>query len=125
MFQPTALRRARSGVFLRIGSYLSSSVGGVGDGPIFTQAEGTALDTRVERSYDLTIHGDSYELRTGGILVLSGALRDYSSFGSVYTTPSFIFLGDNTTSASATTRIRVVSAQLLDYQIVLPLVVKG
>ncbi len=98
--------------------------GGLGDGPIFTQAEGVNLDTSIERNYTLNIHGNSYTLSADGTIVLSGVLRDYSSFGLVYTTPNFIFLGDDTTSASATIRIRTLSMALNDYQIALPLVTK-
>lgn len=54
-------------------------------------------------TYDLTIHGDRYVLATAGQSLLAGDVRDYTSasgFGtSAYRTGSFLFLGDNTTSA--------------------------
>jgi hypothetical protein len=54
-------------------------------------------------TYDLTIHGDRYVLATAGQSLLAGNVRDYTSasgFGtSAYRTGSFLFLGDNTTSA--------------------------
>jgi hypothetical protein len=96
--------------------------GGSGDGPIFTQAEGAALDTTTERIYELFVHGDIYQLREGSSIVLSGALRNYSAFGSVYTTPNFMFLGDNTTSASATVRIVRASIEVVPYQVYLPFI---
>jgi hypothetical protein len=75
------------------------------DAPIFTQAEGRAWDTTRASRYDLAIAGDAYRLYSDGAEVLSGAIRDYSSFGSPYTIANLIFAGDNTTSASGRVRI--------------------
>ncbi len=69
-------------------------------------------------SYSLSILGDNYALYSGTTLILAGALRDYSGNPRPplvppqywpYTTPSFIFLGDDTTSASAKIALSVVS----------------
>ena len=72
------------------------------DNPLFTHAEGAAFDTtQGVVHYQLAVLGDSYELFAGSSLLLGGSLRDYSSFGKPYTYQSFLFLGDDTTSANA------------------------
>lgn len=79
-------------------------------GPDFTHAEEALLDTTVTpRLYGLRILGDSYALYADGALALSGPLRDYSSFGLPYDRPSFVFFGDNTTSANARSEFRLVT----------------
>lgn len=76
------------------------------DSPLFTQGEGAALDTTAALvRYDLTILGANYSLAANGAPLLSGALRDYSSFGVPYSVPSYFFLGDDTSSASAKVQI--------------------
>jgi hypothetical protein len=69
-------------------------------GPTFTHAEGVAYDTTSAfKTYDLTIAGSNYSLSANGSTILSGALRNYSSFGFPYTTTNWLFVGDDTTSA--------------------------
>lgn len=72
---------------------------------LFTQAEGGAFDTQSARiGYVLTVQGDGYTLSGNGTPILSGKLRDYSAFvgpTDPYETPNLIFLGDDTSSASA------------------------
>ncbi|NJM07588.1 hypothetical protein HC891_17470 [Candidatus Gracilibacteria bacterium] len=75
--------------------------------PAFVRDEGVALDTTTLRTYELTIQGDSYTLRSGST-VLSGPLRDYSAFGEPYNVPDFMFLGDDKTSAAAKIRLTAV-----------------
>lgn len=77
---------------------------------LFTHAEGAAWDTTSAlTSYDLRIRGESYALFSAGRPVLGGRLRDYRAFGQFpYTSRNFLFIGDDTTSASAT----VVLSQL-------------
>ena len=89
-------------------------------GRIFAQNDGTAgLFTAGENQtdpaavgavfdynrWDLNIKGNGYALTRAGAPVLSGALRDYSSFSGLgqtaYRTPSYLFFGDNTGSALA------------------------
>jgi hypothetical protein len=78
---------------------------------LFRHAEGAAFDTTAAlAAYDLTIVGDSYTLAGGGA-ILSGPLRDYSSFGWPYNTPNFVFLGDDTTSAGAQIRLALVAIE--------------
>jgi hypothetical protein len=80
-------------------------------GPDFTRAETETLDTTAGlTAYELAIHGNSYTLSGGGA-TLSGPLRDYSQKGAPYTLPNFLFLGDDTTSASA--RIRLAKVDLV------------
>ena len=83
------------------------------DSPLFTRGEEVALDTTTGFvDYALTLRGPQYALRANGSPVLSGSIRDYTSFtGPInpYLTPDFIFLGDDTTSASATFSLRKVT----------------
>ncbi len=71
------------------------------DVPSFSRGEDVAFDTTSMTSYELSVDQGGYTLYAGGIAAISGLLRDYSSFGFPYNTPSFLFLGDDTTSASA------------------------
>lgn len=74
--------------------------------PIFTHAEGVAFDTSIQRDYRLTIQDNRYLLSDGSGQLLEGALRDYTAFGNPpYVLPNFLFLGDNTSSASANATI--------------------
>jgi hypothetical protein len=86
--------------------------------PLFTAGEsatgaGIAALLQALTPYDLTISGGSYSLSTGGTDLLSGATRNYSAasgFGTdVYRSTNFVFLGDDTSSASATTYLGPVS----------------
>jgi hypothetical protein len=87
--------------------------GGSGGG-LFTQAEGAPFDTRSAHVlYTLTVQGDSYALSSAGAPILGGKLRDYTAFtGSPdpYKTPNLIFLGDDTSSASAKIQLAYVAA---------------
>jgi len=70
----------------------------------FTHAEGNTSVlglTSALTNYDLTILNNSYSLSTNGSEILTGSLRNYSPAGFIYNSPNFVFLGDNTTSASA------------------------
>jgi hypothetical protein len=78
--------------------------GGAGN-TLFTQAEGALFDTQAGGSaYTLAVRGDDYALSSAGAPILSGKLRDYTAFSGFpdpYKTPNLIFLGDDTSSASA------------------------
>jgi hypothetical protein len=53
----------------------------------------------------------NYVLRANGTTILTGPIRDYTAFAGfpdVYETPNFLFLGDDTSSASAVAGIRQV-----------------
>ncbi len=58
-------------------------------------------NTTSQRNYRLQVIGNQYALRDGNTDLLSGAVRDYSSFGVPYSLTNYLFLGDNTTSAAA------------------------
>lgn len=76
-------------------------------------ATSIATLTAAMTSYSLTIQGNSFFLSGNNTPILAGLLKDYTDatgFGTdVYRTPSFLFLGDDTTSASATTNLKFVS----------------
>jgi hypothetical protein len=68
----------------------------------FTHGESASIDTKsAMKSYSLNIIGSTYTLAVDGIDALSGNLRYYQSQGYPYTLSSFLFLGDDTTSAEA------------------------
>ncbi|MDU9049676.1 MAG: hypothetical protein Q3M30_12570 [Candidatus Electrothrix sp. Rat3] len=75
------------------------------DAPLFTHGESVDfVTTGSMKSYRLTLNTDSYSLYEGGKQILTGTIKDYTSFsGSLdpYEFPNFLFLGDNTTSAMA------------------------
>ncbi len=77
------------------------------DVPVFSHAEGADnLDTTLAVTrYDLRVLNDQYELFSEGVAVLAGQLRDYSSFGFPYNSSSFLFFGDDTTSAAASVEL--------------------
>lgn len=81
-------------------------------GGLFTRGEAVAFNTTGLVNYQLTITGDTYTLDVNGAPILTGPLRDYSNFEGFpdpYQTPSFLFMGDNTTSAQARIRLNYVS----------------
>lgn len=82
---------------------------------LFVKDESAAIDTTASLiDYALTIVGSSYSLAANGSPLLSGSLRDYSAHSNtVYSTPSFLFLGDNTTSAQAAFKLSHVSIDVL------------
>ena len=81
-------------------------------GGLFKHGEGIAFATSALTEYQVTFVGDTYTLTANAKPLLTGPLRDYSSFDGFpdpYETPNFLFLGDNTTSAQARVRLRFVS----------------
>lgn len=81
-------------------------------GGLFRHAEGAAFRTAELTEYQVTIAGDTYTLAANSSPILTGPVRDYSSFDGFpdpYETPNFLFLGDDTTSAQAQVRLRFVS----------------
>ncbi len=71
------------------------------DSPLFTHGEEASFDTTTQHMYDLAILGGQYKLLADNAAILTGSLRNYSGSGPPYSTPNFLFLGDDTTSASA------------------------
>ena len=80
---------------------------GEGASSLFTQAEGADFDTTASVvRYQLSVLDDTYALLADGALLLAGNLRDYNPSGvsaltDPYDNPSFLFLGDDTTSAES------------------------
>jgi len=82
----------------------------------FTHAEEAAFDTTAKTRYELEVVGNGYALRAGGVAtpILTGSLRDYTPAvippptPDVYEFPSFLFLGDDTTSAAASVDLAYV-----------------
>lgn len=76
---------------------------------LFTQAEGVDTPTDDQpHQYRLRLVGERYELSKDGSPVLTGRVRDYSSFkGSpnVYALANFIYLGDDSTRSGAVSRL--------------------
>jgi hypothetical protein len=64
-------------------------------------------------TWNLSVTGSGYSLTRAGSVVLSGALRDYSAYTGLgqdaYRTTNFLFVGDNTTSAGATTTLQYLA----------------
>jgi PEP-CTERM motif len=79
-------------------------------GAAFTHAEGAAFNTTAQLvPYELRVAGGNYALFASGSQILAGVLRDYSAFGSPYNLGSFVFLGDDTSSAGADVLVGTVS----------------
>lgn len=97
-FSVIALANDNRGIEL---GFWTNEIWAQNDAPIFTHGEGIGFNTTVKTNYLLTLLGNSYTLQAAGNPILSGALRDYSTFGIPYTNSSFLFLGDDTTSAAA------------------------
>ncbi|MDQ2998547.1 MAG: PEP-CTERM sorting domain-containing protein [Chloroflexota bacterium] len=102
---------------------------GATEPPLFTQAEHTVFDTQSGRiGYALAVQGDNYTLSSDGTPILSGRLRDYTNFvGTInpYKTPNLIFLGDDTSSASAKIQLAYVAVgPSLDRKVYLSLLMR-
>ncbi len=71
----------------------------------FTQRHHAAFDTTTRTTYELTVRGGSYALNVGDQTILSGTLQAYTLPSNSplpldpYQLPSFVFLGDDTSSA--------------------------
>lgn len=86
---------------------------------LFGYAEDVAFDTTNKTVYELAILNNTYTLFASGSAILTGAIRDYSDnepplaiIPDPYEEPNFIFLGDNTTSASGVIRLWYVATTL-------------
>ena len=82
-------------------------------GGLFTHGDASFFDTNAGLiNYQLNILNDTYTLTANGLSILSGLVRDYSTFEGFpdpYQTPNFLFIGDNTTSAQARVRLGDIS----------------
>jgi hypothetical protein len=81
------------------------------DSPLFTHAEETNFPTTALVDYALTFHATNYVLSANGTPILSGPVRDYTAFvgfPNPYSTPDFLFFGDDTTSAGGAVILKKV-----------------
>ena len=79
----------------------------------FTHAEEASFDTTAAiRHYELSVSGATYSLTVDGSPLLSGPLRNYSAAGAPYDRLSFVFLGDDTTSALAESEFSLVTVAI-------------
>jgi len=87
---------------------------------LFIHDEGVPFDTTSAIvTYDLSILGNAYQVFADGVPILSGALRNYSAHSNpVYSETNFIFIGDDTTSASAQAEITYV--EVLEQALAVP-----
>ncbi len=78
----------------------------------FVHAEGASHATTATTAYDLLVAGGGYRLLADGQEILSGALRAYDpSANPVYAMSNFLFVGDDTSSASADALIGRISVE--------------
>ena len=103
--------------------------GGGGQDALFTHAESAPFDpTAGPVGYELRVQGDEYTLLADGAPLLRGPLRDYTPFSGPidpYETPNLIFLGDNSSSASARVRLSAVRISAGAWSVALPLIARG
>jgi len=89
-----------------------------GPNSLFTQAEGNDFNTTAGLvEYQLAVFHNTYTLLADGQPLFGGALRNYNPTGlnplaDPYNNPSFLFFGDDTTSADAHVRIGKISVEL-------------
>ncbi len=103
-FSVIILSNAKTGIEL---GFWEDEIWAQSDNPIFTHSEGVSFDTTATNSspfslinYDLTILGSTYTLFADNVQILTGATRDYTAFGTPYNLSSYLFLGDDTSSAA-------------------------
>lgn len=76
------------------------------DADRFVHGAGALLDTTASfRHYVLAVQNQLYTLSSGGSTLLSGALKDYTAQGQPYTTPNFLFFGDDTSRAASSVEL--------------------
>jgi hypothetical protein len=109
-FSVIALGSDHTGVEL---GFWTGNVWAQTDSPLFMHGEDAAFNTSSSsHDYSLHIQGSTYTLSADGSQILTGATKNYSSFGLPYTLPSFLFLGDDTSSAAASETFTAVSVSV-------------
>jgi Ca2+-binding RTX toxin-like protein len=91
-----------------------------GSTPFQTIAERVdGIDTTIATSYSLRVLDQSYYLLAGNRLLLSGSVQDYSQWQkdallpyNPYTTPNFLFLGDNSRDAKGSVELGTTTLTL-------------
>jgi len=107
VFSVTAINSDNTGIelgFLPTSIFAHSASFGIP-----AQTTSSTLDTSAATTYTLTVFNNNYSLSTGATQLISGNLQNYVFDNTTsnpplpfnpYTTPSFIFFGDNTSEAS-------------------------
>lgn len=67
----------------------------------FVRGASASITPLVPNSYVLTVENDAFNLNVSGQNLLSGPLVDYTAQGLPYTSPNFVFFGDDTSRAAA------------------------
>jgi|GEM_PF-981638 uncharacterized delta-60 repeat protein len=81
---------------------------------LFLAAEEVSFNTNLATNYTLSVQGDKYRLFANDIEILTGPLRDYRAFTNTidpYESANFIYLGDNTSSASGAFNLKQIAVQ--------------
>ena len=89
----------------RVGSYYGYNVP---EGDPFTQGPSQAFDATQLTSYRLRVQNQSFTLSAGGVVLFGGALQDYSP-QSPYSTPNFMYFGDDSGSARSSVQLGLVT----------------
>jgi hypothetical protein len=115
-FSVSLLSKDKKGIEL---AFWTNQIWAQNDGPaqpstnnvtLFTHGESVDFNTTAAlTSYELTIKGATYTLSTDSKVLLTNKLRDYSNFGFPYNQSNFLFLGDNSGSASVLVKIAYVA----------------
>ena len=102
--------------------FWTNSIFSQGGGPTPFRSVGQRLDgvnTTLATNYSLRMLDQTYYLLANNRLILSGAVQDYSQAPAdprlpyrPYSTPNFLFLGDNTSSASANVELGTTSLEV-------------
>ena len=80
----------------------------------FVHGAGAAVDTTINRVYELSVRDQQFTLKSGPAVIIvgpplttlfTGSLRNYTAEGAPYTTPNFLFFGDNSTRGAASVQI--------------------
>jgi hypothetical protein len=83
------------------------------DIPLFTHGEDVAFPTTNNFvAYALRLFATNYLLEADSKTILTGRIRDYTAYSglfNVYSTPNFLFLGDDTGSAGGRAEVRSVT----------------
>ena len=118
-FNVIVIDSAKNGVEL---GFWTDEIWAQTDSPLFVHSatENAAFDTTAAITrYKLIFRQGAYSLLADGIPLFGGSLKDYSAFDHVaaglpfdpYETPSFIFLGDDTSRAS--TEVSIARIELI------------
>ena len=108
-FSVILLAEDRSGIEI---GFWTNTIFAQADSPLFVHAEDASFSTSSGFvTYALTLRALDYVLRANGTPILTGPIRNYEAFSGFpdpYSTPNFMFFGDDTTSAAGTLALKKV-----------------